>query len=109
MSGQPQKLRELAKIVRSKNAGPFRLTFDILFADRKAFEVVRDAKAITREAVARAYKIREDQVSSIYEIPTGNAFKVTLHRPVVQGAMGETDVYGCQQHVPLLDLPVARG
>ena len=35
-----------------------------------------------------------------------NAIKITLRRPRTQGAFGESDVYGCQQHVPLLGLMV---
>ena len=33
-------LAELAAIIRSKNAGPFRLTFDILFDEEPAFLAV---------------------------------------------------------------------
>ena len=106
MSGEPTRLRDLAKIVRSKNAGPFRLTFDILLDSKEAYEAVRASKAISREALARAFQVPKGQICSIFEIPIGNAFKVTLYRPVAQGAMGETDVYGCQQHVPLLDLAI---
>ena len=106
MTGKKRRLRDLAKIVRSKNAGPFRLTFDVVLDSKETFETVRTSRAITPEAVARAYRIPEDMVSSIFEFPMGNAFKVTLIRPIAQGAMGETDVYGCQQHVPLLNLPV---
>jgi hypothetical protein len=36
-----------------------------------------------------------------------SAIKVTLKRKRAQGARGESDMYGCQQHVPLMNLPVA--
>ena len=32
------------------------------------------------------------------------AFKATLPRLVPSGDFGDTDVYGCQQHAPLLDV-----
>jgi hypothetical protein len=37
-----------------------------------------------------------------------SAFKATFPRLVPSGDVGDTDVYGCQQHAPLLDvdLPV---
>ena len=41
-------------------------------------------------------------MSSVFEVEMGNAYKVTLIRPMAQCDMGETDVYGCQQHVPLM-------
>lgn len=102
-----QRLRDLAGIVRSKNAGPFRLTLDILFRDERRFRHVVQSGCITRESVAQAYGIAPDQVTSIFVVPAGRAIKVTLRRPTGQGDFGETDIYGCQQHVPLLDLPVS--
>ncbi|MGH6620048.1 MAG: DUF4387 family protein, partial [Alphaproteobacteria bacterium] len=43
---------ELARLIRSKNAGPFVLTFDIMFADREVYERVKQSGALSREAVA---------------------------------------------------------
>ena len=99
-------LHEVADIVRSKNAGPFRITLDVLFEKRADYEAVRAGGAISRASVAAAYGLDETAVSSIFEIDMAQAFKVTLFRPLPQGAVGETDMYGCQQHVPLMNLPV---
>lgn len=99
-------LRELADIIRSKNAGPFRITLDILFADRGMYQAVKKSGAITRQSVAMTYGIAEDRISSIFEVDMAQAFKITLFRPVAQGGQGEGDMYGCQHHVPLLSLPV---
>ncbi|MDV2968763.1 DUF4387 domain-containing protein [Nitratireductor aquimarinus] len=101
-----QPLSALAAIIRSKNAGPYRLTLDILFADQTSYEAVRDCGAVTPASVAVAYRISEDRISSFFQIDMARAFKVTLHRPIAQGNAGEGDMYGCQQHVPLLSLPV---
>jgi len=99
-------LRDFAAIIRSKNAGPYRLTFDVLFRDDASFEAVRASGAITRETVARAYGVDPARVSSLFVVPEGRAIKVTLLRPAGQGESGDPDMYGCQQHVPLMDLPV---
>ena len=40
------KLWEVAKLIRSKNSGPFELTFDVIFKDRETYERARDAKVI---------------------------------------------------------------
>jgi hypothetical protein len=98
-------LRDLAAIIRSKNAGPYRITLDILFTDPERYRRVRDSGSITRETVAAAYGIAQDQISSLFNVDMASAIKVTLRRPA-QGAFGETDMYGCQQHVPLLGLPI---
>jgi hypothetical protein len=108
MSERSVPLSDLADIIRSKNAGPYRITLDILFSDPERYRLVRDSGAVTRESVAAAYGIPPEEISSLFEVDTASAIKVTLRRKP-QGAFGESDMYGCQQHVPLLDLPVSVG
>jgi Domain of unknown function (DUF4387) len=48
-------LADLAKLVRSKNAGPFWLTIDIMFDDAQAYRRARDAEIVNRAAIARLY------------------------------------------------------
>jgi hypothetical protein len=110
MVQRTQPLSDLAAIIRSKNAGPFRITFDILFSDPARYRMVRDSGAVTKETVAAAYGISPDEITSFFQVDMANAIKITLRRPRGQGSFGESDIYGCQQHVPLLGLavPVAR-
>ncbi|MBP2296804.1 DUF4387 domain-containing protein [Azospirillum rugosum] len=102
-------LKDLADIVRSKNAGPYRITFDILFKDRERYEAVRSTGVIRPETVAAAYGIAVSEVSSFFEIDMANAIKITIRRPRAQGSSGDGDMYGCQHHVPLMliRVPVA--
>jgi Domain of unknown function (DUF4387) len=102
-------LAELANIIRSKNAGPYRITLDILFSDPQRYRLVRDSGSLTRESVAAAYQISPDDIISFFAVDMANAIKVTLKRPRAQGQFGESDMYGCQQHVPLLELPISVG
>ena len=74
-------LSELASIIRSKNAGPFRITLDVLFADPEKYQLVRDSGAVTRETVAAAYKINPAQITSFFYVDMANAIKITLRRP----------------------------
>lgn len=99
-------LAEIADRVRSKNAGPLRLTFDVFFDDRERYERVRDADAITAETVANRYGIDADRVLAVYELDRIRAIKITLRRSTPAGAVVDVDVYGTQQHVPLLGLDV---
>ena len=98
------KLGNLAAIVRSKNAGPYRITFDVLFDRDENYQAVSQSKVLHAESIAKAYGIELKQVSSFFEIPIARAFKVTFIRPHAQCGEGETDVYGAQQHVPLMNM-----
>ncbi|MBN9437344.1 DUF4387 domain-containing protein [Bosea sp. (in: a-proteobacteria)] len=102
MSARP--LREIADIVRSKNAGPYRITFDILCKEKSNFELIRTSGAITPQSVAKAYGLSVTDISSFFEIDMANAIKITIKRPRAQGSAGEGDMYGCQQHVPLMNM-----
>ncbi len=104
MTARP--LKDVADIVRSKNAGPYRITFDILFKDAARYQAVRRSGAITPAAVAAAYGIELSQISSFFEIDMANAIKVTIKRPRAQGTAGDGDMYGCQHHVPLMTLMI---
>jgi hypothetical protein len=101
-----EALRNLADIVRSKNAGPYRITFDILFRDKARYEAVKATGAINADAVAAAYGLRSEDISSFFEIDMANAIKITIRRPRAQGSLGDGDMYGCQHHVPLMQLQV---
>ena len=101
-----RKLKETAKIIRSKNSGPFELTLDVIFADDETFEKASRAKIITKEKIARIYGIDESTVLDIIEYPVARAIKATLIRPLASGALGERDVYGAQQHAPLMEMEV---
>lgn len=101
-----RKLKDAAKIIRSKNSGPFELTLDVIFADDETFEKASRAKIITKEKIAGIYGIDESTVLDIIEYPVARAIKATLIRPLASGALGERDVYGAQQHAPLMEMEV---
>ena len=99
------RLADLARLIRSKNAGPFELTFDVIFKDRESYERVRDANVISREWFARTYRLTPEVVS-IINYDAANAIKITIPRPAISGDIDDTDVFGGQQHGPLVDLDV---
>ncbi len=95
-------LRELAKIVRSKNAGPFELTFDVMFETDHVYRQVKSSGAITREALAALYGVADQDITNFQFFDPALAFKLTIRRMRPQGSVGETDTFGAQQHAPLL-------
>ena len=98
---------DLATVIRSKNAGPFEITFDIIFKDRETYQKVKKSKAITRELIAGLYNIPVEKVLYFVEFDPANAIKATIVRPVDSGSIGEVDVYGAQQHAPLLGIKIS--
>ena len=99
------KLWELTKLIRSKNSGPFELTFDVIFRDRASYEKVRDAGIISAEWFARTYRLTPEAVSVIH-YDAANAIKITIPRPAISGDIDDTDVFGGQQYGPLVEIEV---
>ena len=98
-------IRDIAKVCKSKNAGPFDLTIDVVFEDDATFRRVQETGVLSPALFARLYGVREEEVL-FTPYPAGRAFKATLPRLVPAGDFGDTDVYGAQQHAPLLDLEI---
>lgn len=96
-------LKDVANVIRSKNAGPFELTLDVLLKDEETFEKLRKAEVINKKMIAELYQIQEADVISIVYFPNAKAIKATIVRPLPSGALGERDVYGAQQHAPLVN------
>lgn len=102
-----RRLNELASVIRSKNAGPFELTFDIMFDDQEKYEYVKKSGAISAQRIADIYGVSHNEVLVCRTYDPARAFKITIRRPVGSGAPGESDVYGCQQHMPLTAIEIA--
>ena len=92
---------DVAQFVTSKNAGPLLLTLDIVFADEATYRTFKSLRSLDRHVIAGLYGIPETDVLKIVEFDPAYAIKVTMRRPLGSGALGETDVYGAQQPVPL--------
>lgn len=99
-----RNILQVARVIRSKNSGPFELTLDIMFKEKRYFDLFREKKIITARKIARLYRIPESDVLKIVYFEPSQAIKVTIKRKIPSGAPGDTDIYGAQQHVPLFDL-----
>jgi hypothetical protein len=98
------KITDIASVIRSKNSGPYEITFDIIFNEYKDFERIRDLECINEELICSLYSLTSDKIVSIIAFAPAKAIKATIKRPLCSGDIGETDVYGAQQHAPLLNL-----
>lgn len=100
------QITELAQVIRSKNSGPFELTLDIIFKDFETYFAVKEKGVIDRELIAKLYHVTPDEVLTLVPFDPAKAIKATIVRPLSSGAIGETDVYGSQQHAPLLSIEI---
>src|SRR5258708_12014571 len=103
-----KELWEFTKLIRSKNAGPFELTFDIMFKDADCFDQVMKSGGLSAEAIAELYKIEPGQVQ-FFVIKQLLAVKISIPRRVFSGDMRDTDVYGGQVFGPPVWEPVGTG
>lgn len=104
-----KKLVDLAKTIRSKNAGTDRITFDIIFREKEVYEKVKKSGALSKGNVAALYGIPLERITDFVEFDPAYAIKFTIQRTEPSGSAGETDIFGCQQYPPLLDIEIDMG
>jgi len=100
------RLDEIARVIRSKNAGPFCVTLDVLFGDEASYRRVVASGQITRDKMAALYQQPAAKVE-VFHHPAALAMKVSIVRPVPAGSLDDADLYGAQQHVLLYPLEIA--
>jgi hypothetical protein len=100
------KLYDYAQVIRSKNAGPFMVTIDIILDSQKKFEKVLHQLKHSRNAIAALYSVsvNDVQINCLLQV---FAIKISIPRAFgSSGGPGDRDVYGCQQHFPLADIDI---
>jgi hypothetical protein len=97
---------DLSELVRSKNAGPFWLTFEVFLRDAEAYRTATASGALNPEAIGKVYNVPAESVQ-IFELPDLEVVKVSFPRTVSQGSTYDRDMHAGQQHVPLAGLRVA--
>lgn len=98
-----KKLIDYTKILRSKNAGPLYITFDLIFNTTEDMEYVE--KNLKKSDIAKAYDMDENKIDIIsYKVV--NSIKITFPRKNISGSLLDNDIYGCQQHMPLASIEI---
>jgi hypothetical protein len=97
------RLFDVAKVIRSKNAGPLVISFDLLFKDEDLFALAVASPNLTAQALAPVFGRPAGDLVVIH-YPAAHAIKISMPRLIVSGSPGDGDVYGSQQHTPLLNL-----
>ncbi|MGW6358562.1 DUF4387 domain-containing protein [Streptomyces sp. NPDC055092] len=96
-------LLDYCSLVRSKNAGPFTLTFDFMCRDQHTYEALTNAGILNRSLFADLFDTSEHEILVVNH-PLALAVKVSLPRPFVQGDLEDSDCYAGQQYAPLMEL-----
>lgn len=99
-------LGQVARIIRSKNSGPFEMTFDVMFDDEATYRRVKDADVLTNEAIKELYGVTDSDILTNMYFDPALAWKCTIRRLWPQGSVGERDTLGTQQHTPLISIRV---
>ena len=99
------QLQDIAQVIRSKNAGPRCLTLDVMFATDADYQRVAQSPALSRHAISTLFGVPVQDID-IIAYPLGRAIKIVLPRLVTAGDPGDRDVYGAQQHAPLLGIEI---
>ena len=102
------KMKELAKAIRSKNSGPYEITFDIMFPDQEHYLRVKQSGVSGESLICDLYHVSPGDIVTQMFFDPALAYKFTLRRPgrSLQGSIGENDTFGTQQHAPLLDIEI---
>ncbi len=101
-----KKLSDLAKTIRSKNAGTDKITFDVIFRGPDTYELVKRSGALSRTSVAGILRIDPARITDFVEYDPAYAIKFTILRDRPSGSPGDGDIFGAQQYAPFLDLEI---
>ena len=104
-SEDPVELGQLARLIRSKNAGPFMLTIDVMFDDEETYQRVRASHCLNAATLAQIYGVQAEDIQ-LFNSDVALAIKVSFPRPWSSGSADDRDIYGGQFHAPLVRLPV---
>jgi len=99
-------LSQVARVIRSKNAGPFMTTIDIMFENEHEYRDIRDRKIINEDSVTELYGLSQGELIGIFHADLCMSIKVTLLSRIPSGDFGNVDIYGAQQYIPFLKFPV---
>jgi hypothetical protein len=97
------KVKDVCKYVRSKNAGPFWVTFDLFFKDSGSFGTYALSEALNGEVFAELFGTDSHLVKR-FALKNLNVLKISYPRPNPQGWMGERDMHQGQSFARILNV-----
>ena len=96
-------VREVCRHVRSKVAGPFWVTIDLMFDSQDNYDRYVNSPALSADSIASIYEI-DPQTVSLYPIPQLKVLKISFPRQSPQGGVEERDLHSGQQYTYLVNV-----
>lgn len=110
-----RRLLDIAMVIRSKDAGINRLTFDIIFTSAENYETALRSNLFHTGSVARMLGLAPERVVGAFFVDSCNAIKISIDRPNISASVDERDVFGAQQQsaferltIPVYPEPLAK-
>jgi uncharacterized protein DUF4387 len=97
------KVKDVCRYVRSKQAGPFWITFDIFFDGATNFDKYAESQALGPALFAKLFGTDPALVKR-FPVRSLNVLKISCPRAHPQGGVVERDLHSGQQFARLLDI-----
>lgn len=109
----PKTLGDVARVLRSKNSGPYEITFDVMFETEGEYRLVKNANILDRAVIAKLLEVREEDLIWSGFFDQALAFKATIPRmwrgkPVSGGSFMENDMHGAQKYLGLFNMKLSE-
>jgi hypothetical protein len=92
-----RRLLDMAVVIRSKDAGINRLTFDIIFNSAEQYEAGLRSNVFHAEGIGKLLALPAERIVGTFFVDSCNAIKISLDRPNISASTDERDVFGAQQ------------
>lgn len=101
-------LLDMAVVIRSKDAGINRLTFDIIFTSGENYEAALRSNVFSKNEIATILGLPVDRVVGTFFVDTCNAIKISIDRLNISASVDDRDVFGAQQQAAIegLNIPI---
>ena len=100
------KVKDVCRHVRSKVAGPFWVTIDLMFDSQENYDRYCQSQALSAESIGQIYDIDPQEVRH-YPVPSIQVLKISYPRKSSQGGVEERDLHSGQQYTYILDLELS--
>jgi hypothetical protein len=91
------RLLDMAVVIRSKDAGINRLTFDVIFTSAGNYEAALRSNVFHKESIAKTLGLAPERIVGTFFVDSCNAIKISIDRPNISASVDERDVFGAQQ------------
>ncbi len=95
------KLKEAVKVLRSKNAGVWHITIDIVFKNKDLYE--KSKARLNRDYFCRLFNRKS---LDYFECDGINTLKISFLRNTSAGSLNDVDCLGANFYIPLLGVEI---